>query len=59
MHLQGLGFKNSLSESTLLIEKGDSDIVVLSLYVDDLLVTGNNLQLIEEFKEEMKKKHSS
>lgn len=54
-HLQHLGFKINLSESTLLIEIEDSGIVVLSLYVDDLLVTRNNLQLIEEFKEGMKK----
>lgn len=54
-HLQGLGFKKSLSESTLFIRKRDSDIVIISLYVDDLLVTGNNLEMIEDFKEEMKK----
>lgn len=44
-HLQGLGFKKRLSDSTLFIKKkkGDSDIVVLSLYFDDLILTGDNL----------------
>ncbi|KAF2317533.1 hypothetical protein GH714_023996 [Hevea brasiliensis] len=30
-----------------------NDVVVVSLYVDDLLVTGSNLKLIEEFKFKM------
>ncbi|XP_057999139.1 uncharacterized mitochondrial protein AtMg00810-like [Hevea brasiliensis] len=54
-HLQGLGFKESLSESTLYVRKSNFDIVIISLYVDDLLVPGSNLELIEEFKIEMKK----
>ena len=27
----------------------------MSLYVDDLLVTGSNVKLVEEFKEDMRK----
>ena len=38
-HLTNLGFKKSLSESTLYIKKADNEILVVSLYVDDLLVT--------------------
>lgn len=41
-HLLGLGFKKSLSESTLYVKKLVSDLVVVSLYVDDMLVTGSN-----------------
>ncbi|KAL4388514.1 hypothetical protein GQ457_09G023930 [Hibiscus cannabinus] len=41
-------------ESTLYIKKSDDEILVVSLYVDDLLVTGSRLQLIEKFKDEMK-----
>ena len=53
--MQGLDFKKSLSDSTKLIIKRDFDIVVTSLYVDDRHVTGNNLEMINEFKVEMKK----
>ena len=31
------------------------DILVLSLYVDDLIVTGSNLTMINNFKEQMMK----
>ena len=31
-----------------------SNIIVLSLYVDDLLVTGSNVQLIDAFKKQMR-----
>jgi len=30
-----------------------ADIVVIALYVDDLVFTGNNLKLIEDFRKEM------
>ena len=50
-----LGFEKSLSEFTLYVKKTDKDILVVSLYVDDLLVTGSRKLLIDKFKEEMKK----
>ena len=53
-HLQSLGFKKSLSEATLYVKHKDNDVLIVSLYVDDLLVTGNNALLVEEFKQEMK-----
>lgn len=49
-HLLGLGFKKSLSESTLYVKKLVSDLVVVSLYVDDMLVTGSNSAQITAFK---------
>lgn len=53
-HLINLGFEKSLSEFTLYIKKVDNEILVVSLYVDDLLVTGSTKELIDEFKERMK-----
>ncbi|KAM7489733.1 hypothetical protein LguiB_027217 [Lonicera macranthoides] len=53
-NLVNLGFDKSLSESTLYIKKVDDEILVVSLYVDDLLVTGSSKELIDKFKEEMK-----
>ncbi|KAL4342366.1 hypothetical protein GQ457_08G025750 [Hibiscus cannabinus] len=53
-YLLNLGFEKCLSESTLYIKKCGDEILVVSLYVDDLLVTGTRLQLIKKFKDEMK-----
>ena len=53
-YLQNLGFTKSLSESTLYIKRDEEHILVVSLYVDDLLITGSCKELIEKFKEEMK-----
>jgi len=54
-HLSELGFQKSPSESTLYIKHVNSDIIIISLYVDDLLVRGSNVVLIEELKKEMMK----
>ena len=52
-HLLDLGFVKSLSESTLYVKGDQANLIVISLYVDDLLVTGNNAELIQQFKEDM------
>jgi hypothetical protein len=49
-----LGFEKSPSEFTLYVKKVDNEILVVSLYVDDLFVTGSHEELIYKFKEEMK-----
>jgi len=51
--LLNLGFVKSLSEATLYVKLKDNDVLIVSLYVDDLLVTGSNELLVEEFKQEM------
>ena len=53
-HMLNLGFTKSLSEATLYVKKADGEILIVSLYVDDLLVTGSSLNQIEKFKDEMK-----
>ncbi|KAL2345957.1 hypothetical protein Fmac_007242 [Flemingia macrophylla] len=53
-HLISLGFEKSLSEFTLYVKKTDAGIIIVSLYVDDLLMTGSSKELIEEFKGGMK-----
>ena len=40
-HLQNLGFAKSFSESTLYVKQNGANILIISLYVDDLLVIGN------------------
>lgn len=54
-HLISLGFNKSLSEATLYVRSEDTNIIIVSVYVDDLLITGNNQELIDEFKSEMLK----
>jgi hypothetical protein len=44
-------------EPTLFVKHGDGGkILIVSLYVDDLIYTGNNASMIEEFKNSMKNK---
>lgn len=48
------GFKRSPSEPTLYTKnQGNSDTLIVSLYVDDLIYTGNNKKMIRDFKEDM------
>ena len=53
-YLLTLGCQKSQSEFTLYIKKIKEDNLIVSLYVDNLLVTGNNVGLVNEFKVEMK-----
>lgn len=52
-YLQKLGFVKSPSEATLYVKLMDANVIIVSVYVDDLLVTGNEEKLILEFKAEM------
>ncbi|KAK9927639.1 hypothetical protein M0R45_024815 [Rubus argutus] len=52
------GFQRSQNEPALYTKiEGKSDILIVSLYVDDLVITGNCVRLITEFKSDMKKKY--
>ncbi|KAM1357424.1 hypothetical protein ACFX2H_031230 [Malus domestica] len=51
------GFTRSLSEPTLSIKAEEKDILIVSIYVDDIIYTGSNKQMLEEFKEDMKRKY--
>lgn len=48
-------FKRSPSEQTIYVKAQEPDTLMISLYVDDLIVIGNNSKLISTFKEDMKK----
>ena len=52
-HLLNLGFAKSLSESTLYVKHNGAGILIILLYVDDLLVTGNHTSLEEKLKLEI------
>nr|KYP63531.1 Copia protein [Cajanus cajan] len=53
LHLLSIGFAKSLSEFTLYVKHKEHNLLIVSLYVDDLLVTGDDTKLVEEFKQEM------
>jgi hypothetical protein len=52
-YLISSSFQKSLSKVTLYVKKINNDVLIISLYVDDLLVTGSNTQQVEEFKQKM------
>ena len=54
-HFQSLGFVKSPSEATLYIKEIDANLIIVSVYVDDLLVTDSNEKLVKEFKAKMLK----
>ncbi|CAB4298917.1 unnamed protein product [Prunus armeniaca] len=46
-------FKKSPSEATLYVKAEGSDVLIVSLYVDDIVYTGSSSQMIEEFRRDM------
>lgn len=48
------GFVSSSSEQTLFIKQKGGKILIVSIYVDDLLFTSNDEELLNEFKRSMK-----
>ncbi|XP_052481151.1 uncharacterized protein LOC128035450 [Gossypium raimondii] len=52
-HLLHLGFVKNLSESTLYMNKSRVDLVIVSLSLDDMLVTGSDVTQIKTFKKDM------
>ncbi|KAG8501219.1 hypothetical protein CXB51_003321 [Gossypium anomalum] len=54
-YLVSLGFNRSASEPTLYVKKNEAKIqLIVSLYVDDLLVTGGDQHMLAVFRAKMK-----
>ncbi|CAL8176707.1 unnamed protein product [Prunus armeniaca] len=52
------GFEKSLSEATLYTKtRGDKEILIVSIYVDNIVYTGSNEEMLKEFKEDMQVKY--
>ncbi|GJX48161.1 uncharacterized mitochondrial protein-like protein [Tanacetum coccineum] len=47
------GFTQSYADTSLLTYKKGNDFLVLLMYVDDILLTGNNINLIHHFKKQL------
>ncbi|RVW88147.1 Retrovirus-related Pol polyprotein from transposon TNT 1-94 [Vitis vinifera] len=54
-HLTKLSFVISQSEATLYVKTDDVQLLIVSLYLDNMFVTGNQPGLIQSFKDEMNK----
>ena len=51
--LHSLGFIKSAYEQSLYLKRSIDAILIVGVYVDDLIVTGSSLAVIEDFKAEM------
>ncbi|BBG92627.1 BURP domain-containing protein [Prunus dulcis] len=52
------GFTKSQSEATLYVKaRGEASILIVSIYVDDIVYTGNDQEMIEDFKKDMQEKY--
>ena len=51
------GFIKSLSEATLYTKARGDEFMIVSIYVDDIVYTGNSNGLLKEFKEDMMVKY--
>ncbi|GKV25217.1 hypothetical protein SLEP1_g34687 [Rubroshorea leprosula] len=54
-HLLSLGFEKSIEEATLYVKEKGADLIIVSIYVDDLLVTGSCEAMVRNFKANMMK----
>ena len=54
-HLLKLNYKHfDLDDETLFVKKFGKSVVYLVVYVDDLMITGNNDEYISSIKKELK-----
>ncbi|KAL8148001.1 hypothetical protein AgCh_005364 [Apium graveolens] len=51
--LEKLCFKRCAYEHAVYVKKEGNRVLIIGVYVDDLLITGTDIKLIEEFKEQM------
>jgi len=52
------GFEKCYCEHTLFVKQERSDVLVVSVYVDDLIYTGSSMDMIEKFKTSMMEEFS-
>ncbi|KAF7810363.1 Retrovirus-related Pol polyprotein from transposon TNT 1-94 [Senna tora] len=52
-YLANLGFEKSVNEATLYVKTVGADTLIVSIYVDDILVIGSNEKDVKEFRLQM------
>lgn len=55
-YIQGLGFKKSQVDHCVYSKQGEDHFIYVALYVDDMLLVGNNMDLIKEVKQQLSSK---
>ena len=55
-YIQGLGFKRSQSNHWVYIKQVGNHFIYVALYVDDMLLVGNGMDLIKEVKQQLSSK---
>lgn len=55
-YLKELGYNRCSHEPAVYTRNEKEDIIVIAVYVDDILVTGSKVSMIENFKNEMNAK---
>jgi hypothetical protein len=56
--LQKLGFVQSYADTSIFTYKKDHNFLCLLVYVDDIILTGNNLSLIQHIKDQLHQEFS-
>ncbi|KAK8945191.1 hypothetical protein KSP39_PZI008470 [Platanthera zijinensis] len=56
-YLQSINFCKSKTDSSLYLKEERGMRIIVCLYVDDLIYTGNNLNFLKTFKEDMENKY--
>jgi hypothetical protein len=51
--LEMLGFSKSSADSSLYVRLGKIDKLIVLIYVDDLIITGNNIDIITQLKKNL------
>jgi hypothetical protein len=52
-YIISFGFQKSFSKTTLYVKKNNNNILIISFYIDDLLMTWRDVQQVEEFKQKI------
>jgi hypothetical protein len=53
--LKGMGFTQSEHKHVMYKRSSGDNILLIGVYVDDLVITGSSMAVVEDFKEEMEK----
>ena len=51
-HIKSLGFKQCVADNCLFVRRSGGNIYLISLYVDDILVAGSDLNEVERIKQQ-------
>jgi hypothetical protein len=56
-HIKSLGFKQCVLDNCLFVKQSGGNMYLISLYVDDILVAGSNLEEVENIKRQFTKRY--